>query len=139
MTSKTILGIRNIRAVSAAQGIYLSTIMHVGLGSSCSNNCWNGCRNMYIAPKNFFSKSGEVTVSKVSQPFGNPASAEGNVRSRRRRGRPEAVARSMVCRNLAVMRGVVMIVTVGPFWANNLAMSIMGMKWPGDISGNRTK
>ncbi|KAH7844358.1 hypothetical protein Vadar_027157 [Vaccinium darrowii] len=139
MPSKTIPGIRNLRAVSAAHGRCLSTIMHVGSGSSRSNNCSNGCRSMFIATKNLLIKSGEVTFSSVSQPIGKPASAEGNGRLTRRTGRPEAAARSMVWWNLAAMRGVVMIVTVGPCWANNFAMSMIGMKWPGAIKGNRTK
>ena len=94
---------------------------------------------MSIATKKLTIKFGVGMVSKLSHPSGKPAATDGNGRWRIRRGRPDAVARLIVWRNLAAMRGVVMTVTVTPCCANNLAMSTMGMKWPGHIRGNRTK
>lgn len=41
--------------------------------------------------------------------------------------------------NLIALRGVVTIVTTTLRWANILAMSIIGMRWPGDIKGINKK
>ncbi|CAL5422275.1 unnamed protein product [Camellia sinensis] len=86
-----------------------------------------------MATLKFLSRSREGTVSTVSHLSGRPASTDGNRRERRRRGSPDSIARLMIGLNLEARRGVVTTVTVTPCCANNLAMSIMGMKWPGAI------
>ncbi|CAL5419827.1 unnamed protein product [Camellia sinensis] len=113
--------------------------MQLGDGSSVSNNCSNGSCNKLMATLKFLSRSREGTVSTVSHLSGRPASTDGNRRERRRRGSPDSIARLMIGLNLEARRGVVTTVTVTPCCANNLAMSIMGMKWPGAIRGTKTK
>lgn len=49
------------------------------------------------------------------------------------------MARSMNGLILTALMGVVTNVTTTPCCAHNLAMSAIGIRWPGDINGIRTK
>uniref|UniRef100_A0A2P2PTE8 Uncharacterized protein n=1 Tax=Rhizophora mucronata TaxID=61149 RepID=A0A2P2PTE8_RHIMU len=49
------------------------------------------------------------------------------------------MARSIAEPNFMALRGVVTMVTIMPWRAKSLPMSIIGMMWPGDIKGIKTK
>ncbi|KAL4592104.1 hypothetical protein LXL04_005088 [Taraxacum kok-saghyz] len=93
-----------------------------------------------MAAKKFGIKSILGILSVVSHPSGNPASTAGNGSSRYRKGSSDLVVPVGVTPYRTALRGVVAIVTVtfGCF-ASSLAMSIMGIVWPGPMWGTRRK
>ncbi|KVH99934.1 hypothetical protein Ccrd_021814 [Cynara cardunculus var. scolymus] len=116
------------------QSMNLSDKIQLGRGSSDSNRCSSLCCNISTAAE----KPGRA--SALSHPSGSPASAAGNGSSRKRTGSPEL----MCCWRLGpyrmALRGVVtMVTTTFGRCASSLAMSIMGMVWPGANKGIKRK
>ncbi|POO01808.1 hypothetical protein TorRG33x02_025850 [Trema orientale] len=137
--SKNILGILNLREVSTVHPRFLPDTMQLaGVSRFCSKFS-NGCCNMLVASKKFLIKLRVASWLMFSHPSGKPASKAGKWRVRIWIWRPDSLARSIMELNLMALRGVVTMVTLVPCWANSLAMSIIGMRWPGDIKGTKTK
>lgn len=78
--------------------------------------------------------SGKVSVDSQ---FGGKREVEGNGRTWRSIGWLRDCERAMVDRKWSALRGVTTMVDVTPRAAKILAMSIMGMMWPGDGKGTK--
>ncbi|KAJ0949739.1 hypothetical protein HanRHA438_Chr01g0041881 [Helianthus annuus] len=135
-----IKGISYFAAVSPAQSMYLSDIIQLGGGSSESKCCSSLCCNMSTAAAKFGSRCRPGRASALSHPSGSPFSIAGNSSSRKHTGSPDLICSWRVEPYLRAFRGVVTMVTVTfGRCARNLAMSIMGMMWPGARNGIRRK
>lgn len=87
----------------------------------------------------FLNKCREGRASMLSHPSGRPALADGNGTWRSWIWSPDLLAREMIVLDRVAWRGVVIIVTIVPWWASSLAMSIMGIRWPCAKCGSKTK
>jgi len=114
----------------------MSEIMQLGGGFNSSKS-FSTCSFrvlLFAALKKSKPVPSEGNMSRFSHPSGNPASWYGNWTSSNRIWELEKVD---VKRD--AFWWVVTTVTVTPFCARIFAMSIMGIMWPWDIRGNRTK
>lgn len=113
--------------------------MQLGFGSISWISFSRGSSSISQARKNFETDSGDSSPSRFSQPWGKPASLQGNSIGIVWMLRFRDLELSIDPLYLMALRGVVMMETNTPCWARSLAKSVRGIMWLCDINGTMRK